>query len=203
MSKSVTTVLVVIALALLGTFVVKSQMPDIPSIDDTQNSSARMEGTMPAGEVMNDDDSMVGGDAAVGDSMMESDAMMKVDADADADVTMGNEAMKKADAMMEKSSASYLAFSDGVIGNGQTSVLFFHASWCPSCRQGDKDLASIYGKGTAKISTYKVDYDSETALKQQYGVTYQHTFVLIDGKGNAIKTMQGATAAQLAELVNG
>jgi thiol-disulfide isomerase/thioredoxin len=142
----------------------------------------------------------------------EEDAMMKKDEgmvkEEDAMMKKDEGMVKDEDAMMKKeedamTKGAYLAYSDGVIGNGKTSVLFFHAAWCPACRQGDKDLAGIYGAGTAGINTYKVDYDTATALKSKYGVTSQHTFVLIDGTGKALKTMVGATASQLSELVKG
>lgn len=32
------------------------------------------------------------------------------------------------------------------------------------------------------------DYDKETALKGKFGVTYQDTFVLLDGQGNSAKS---------------
>ncbi|MEQ1848970.1 MAG: thioredoxin family protein [Candidatus Peribacteraceae bacterium] len=196
MNKSLVSVLVVVALGIVGYLAMQNGAPE--TVKDAMNE-ATDEMMKKDDAVMEDKDAMVKDDA-----MMESDAMKKVDSNASASVKMGEDAMmKKEDTMMEKSSAAYLAYSDGVVGNGKTSVLFFHAAWCPACRQGDKDLTSIYGAGTAGINTYKVDFDTAAALKQKYGVTSQHTFVLIDGTGKAIKTMQGATAAELTELVKG
>lgn len=100
-----------------------------------------------------------------------------------------------------KSGASYLAYTDGVIGNGERAVLFFHAAWCPYCRIADADLKAIYEAGGAGMNTYRVDYDTSLELKKKYGVTYQHTFVVIDGQGNAEKTVQGATKTQLEALL--
>ena len=48
---------------------------------------------------------------------------------------------------------------------------------------------------------YKVNYDTETSLKSRYGVTYQHTFVLIDGEGNAIQKLQTPSDAELKALI--
>jgi len=140
------------------------------------------------------------------DNRLEGDAMMKKDEDGiiiEGDAMMKSEGMMKSEdtAMMKQEGAAYVVYQDGVIGNGQSSVLFFHAAWCPSCKQADKELQEIYGAGDAKLTTYKVDYDTQVDLKKKYGITYQHTFVVIDGEGNAVKTMTSPTAAQIAVLV--
>ncbi len=45
-----------------------------------------------------------------------------------------------------------------------------------------------------------VDFDSETDLKRQYGVTLQHTFVQIDSDGNEVAKWSGSlTAQEIAE----
>lgn len=97
--------------------------------------------------------------------------------------------------------AAYADYRAGLIGNGQSSVLFFHASWCPICKRAEASLQDLYGSTPPALTTYKVDYDSNVELRQRYGVTYQHTFVLIDGEGNAIKTLQSPTDAQLKALL--
>jgi thioredoxin 1 len=97
--------------------------------------------------------------------------------------------------------AEYLAYSPSVLADGRTKVLFFHAGWCPVCRAAEADLQSWYGVGAPGISTYKVDYDAETDLKARYGVTYQHTFVKVDGQGNVVQSIQGPTDEQLQELL--
>ncbi len=103
--------------------------------------------------------------------------------------------------LTEHADVAYAPYHEGLIGNGQKAVLFFHAKWCPSCREADIELKSMYAAGSANIPTYKVDYDTEKALEKKYAVTYQHTFVLIDGKGAAVKTLLGATKEQLAALL--
>jgi hypothetical protein len=61
----------------------------------------------------------------------------------------------------------------------------------------------IYTSGKPEIATYRVDYDTAEPLKKKYGVVTQHTFVLIDGKGNALKKVEAPTDAQLEALVRG
>ncbi|MBM6403004.1 thioredoxin family protein [Phycicoccus sp. CSK15P-2] len=80
-------------------------------------------------------------------------------------------------------------------------VLFFHADWCPSCRATE---AAIAEKGVpAGLTVVEVDYDSETDLRKQYGITQQHTFVQVDGSGAELGKWSGSAdgAAILAETV--
>lgn len=60
-------------------------------------------------------------------------------------------------------------------------VLFFHAPWCPQCRALEAD---ILAQGVPDgVTILKVDYDSNQALRQEYGVTIQTTVVLLDDQG--------------------
>lgn len=97
--------------------------------------------------------------------------------------------------------ASYMAYSDDVLMNGEPKILFFHAAWCPICRDADEKLMSWYGQQLPTINTYKVDYDTQADLKAKYGVTYQHTFVLVDGEGNVIQKVQGPSETALQALI--
>ena len=38
---------------------------------------------------------------------------------------------------------------------------------------------------------FKTDYDREAALKKQYGIISQHSFVLTDSNGKALKKWAG------------
>jgi thioredoxin 1 len=85
-----------------------------------------------------------------------------------------------------------LATSDDVI-------LFFHAPWCPTCRGADADIVKNSANIPEHVRILKTDYDSNTDLKKKYGVTYQHTFVQVDEKGNMITKWSGS--ATLADIV--
>ena len=97
---------------------------------------------------------------------------------------------------------SYEAYSPEKIARAETGdvVLFFHASWCPSCRglnlDIDKNLSSI----PEGLSILKVDYDKETELKKKYNITYQHTLVQVDKDGNLIKKWSGSP--KLANIIS-
>lgn len=108
---------------------------------------------------------------------------------------------EKEEAVAPTASVGYAAYSDGVVGNGEPSLLFFYASWCPKCQTNDGLLTDAYDAGKGAISTYKVDYDTADALKEQFGVVQQDTFVLIDGDGNVVKTAAFPSKEELHSLI--
>ena len=83
------------------------------------------------------------------------------------------------------SSGGYLDYYDGAIAETPgLKVLFFHASWCPKCRALDADIkANAIPDG---MTIFKVDFDTATSLRQQYGVTLQTTIVYVDDEGEVL-----------------
>lgn len=79
-------------------------------------------------------------------------------------------------------------------------VLFFHASWCPSCRRLNADIEKNSTLIPDGVTVLKVDYDTSTDLKKKYGVTTQHTLVQVDQEGNLIKKWTGSS--QLSKLIS-
>ncbi len=82
--------------------------------------------------------------------------------------------------------AGYVDYKESAIATTQgTKLLFFHAPWCPQCRALEAD---IQDKGVPEgVTIFKIDYDTNQALRQKYGVTLQTTLVKIDDQGNLIK----------------
>ncbi|MGB7981485.1 MAG: thioredoxin family protein [Candidatus Nanopelagicales bacterium] len=80
-------------------------------------------------------------------------------------------------------------------------VLFFNASWCPTCQA---TVQSLDAEGVpAGLTVVSVDYDNSNDLRKQYGVTVQHTFVQVDEAGDEQATFTGSVsgadiASQLA-----
>lgn len=83
---------------------------------------------------------------------------------------------------------AYLDYEDGAIeATAGPKALFFHASWCPKCRALDEDLKA---QGAPDgLTVFKVDYDSRTDLRQQYGVTIQTTIVFVDDAGEKVSSV--------------
>lgn len=65
-------------------------------------------------------------------------------------------------------------------------VLFFSAVWCSTCTALRDDIAANQQSIPEGVLVLLVDFDDSTALKQQYGVVYQHTLVQVDRTGLGI-----------------
>lgn len=88
----------------------------------------------------------------------------------------------------------YQAYSKELFDQTESSkiVLFFHASWCPSCRGLNSDIESNLNNIPKDLTIFKADYDKEVDMKKKYGVTHQHTLVQVDKDGNMIKKWSGS-----------
>lgn len=127
------------------------------------------------------------------------DAMTKTETQTDA--AKEAEAMKKdegtmkenGEAMMAKG-GQYAAYDAAKIAFAKEGkvVLFFRASWCPSCRALDGDIKANLGQIPENLLILDVDYDKYADLKKQYGVTYQHTLVQVDENGKMIAKWAGS-----------
>lgn len=129
------------------------------------------------------------------DSMMkkeEADVMMKKD-----EAMEGDSMMKKEDSAMMQKPGTYKAYSGEALAMAQKgkTVLFFHASWCSTCRTTDADIIKNVATIPVGATILKVDYDKEVALRQKYGVTSQHTFVEIDASGALVEKWSGGNLA--------
>lgn len=146
------------------------------------------------------------------DSMMQKDLMeqkaMEEKSMAEGEETMedksttetnGGNSINNGDLMMKL--GSYESYSEEKIAMAETGdvVLFFHASWCPSCRGLNADIEKNLKSIPQGLTILKTDYDKETELKKKYGVTYQHTLVQVDKDGNMIHKWSGG--AKLADLL--
>jgi len=108
---------------------------------------------------------------------------------------------KKEEIMMVKS-GTFEEYSASKIARASSThdvVLFFDASWCPTCKAVKKDINANLSNIPNSLSILDVDYDNSVELKKKYGVTYQHTFVQVDKDGNLIKKWSGSPT--LASLV--
>jgi thiol-disulfide isomerase/thioredoxin len=99
--------------------------------------------------------------------------------------------MTEEKAMQEKGSYEPYTASTLAKASGGDVVLFFRATWCPTCRALDADIKANQQNIPAGLTILDVNYDTETALKQKYGVTVQHTLVQVSADGTLIKKWQG------------
>lgn len=89
---------------------------------------------------------------------------------------------------------AYQDYAPAKLASAKTGkvVLFFKASWCPTCKAVDADITQNLDQIPGNIRILKVDYDNSTELKAKYGVTYQHTFVQVDADGKLLKKWSGS-----------
>lgn len=151
------------------------------------------------------------------EEMMKEDTMSdekmmddKVDVVKTDEAMMKNEMMKKEDQVigtddsMIKKAGLYVPYeaSKLAMANSGDVVLFFKASWCPSCRTLDSNIKANLDTIPSGLTILELDYDTATAFKQQYGVTTQHTLVQVDADGTLIKKWSGgSTVASIVEQV--
>lgn len=112
--------------------------------------------------------------------------------------------------MVENDSVSrYLEYSDSALDETKNKrrVLYFYASWCPTCRPTDADLKANESKIPEDTVVIRVNYNDpdtdsqEKDLAKKYGITYQHTFVQIDAQGKEIaRWSSGQTDELLTNL---
>jgi thiol-disulfide isomerase/thioredoxin len=99
------------------------------------------------------------------------------------------------DMMSETTSGRYEAFANEKLAfaNEGDVVLFFRASWCPSCKALDDNIKANLSNIPENLLILDTDYDSSNELKQKYGVTTQHTLVQVDATGEMIQKWSGGS----------
>jgi thioredoxin 1 len=135
--------------------------------------------------------------------MMASGAMMEKSMSGMSDAMMKKDTMMKDEAKMMKATG-YMNYDETnvkeALASEQKVALFFAASWCPSCRALDANINSTLSSIPTDSLIVKVDYDTSDAMKKKYGVTTQHTTVLIDKDMNLISKKLGARS--VSEVLN-
>ncbi len=96
------------------------------------------------------------------------------------------------------SNSGFTMYSDDLLAKADEGavVLFFSASWCPTCRSLKKNLNENLDSIPEDLVILELDYDTELELKQKYGVLVQHTLVQVDSGGNKIKMWTGGNTLQ-------
>ncbi len=129
----------------------------------------------------------------------------------------------RSDAMMKKESSlednkmkddkmtasRYVQYSKSALDDAAATrrVLFFYASWCPTCKPADVSFTQNESRIPEDVTVIRVNYndpetnEEEKDLATKYGVTYQHTFVQIDSAGNVVNKWNGGQIDELLSLI--
>ena len=186
MNKNIGIVIGVVVLAVIvgGIYVSNNAKDDAMMVKEQMEQKAMEEQKTAEEKAMMEKEAMEEQDAMMKADTMETDSMMKKD-----ETSM----MDKSDTMMKVGSyETYAPEKVALASATHDVVLFFRASWCPTCRALDADIKANLSKIPESLAILDVNYNNSTALKQKYGVTYQHTFVQVDKDGNLIKKWSGS-----------
>jgi len=74
---------------------------------------------------------------------------------------------------------------------GNNVLLYFWAPWCSTCAALDNDIAKDPEIIPQDVIILRIPYDTASALKAQYNIVTQHTFVQVDGQGNPLQVWVG------------
>ncbi len=68
------------------------------------------------------------------------------------------------------------------LADGKIVVIDFHANWCPICKANAPRIQAAFDSThDANVVGFIADYDTETALEDQFGVSSQSTLVKVKG----------------------
>lgn len=147
------------------------------------------------------------------DSMMKNDGFMMPKEDVFMEPT--DVMIKKDDSALvgekmtdnKMSDSRYVQYSKSVLDSTANTrrVLFFYASWCPTCKPANESFAQNVSKIPEDVTLIRVNYNDpetnqeEKELAKKYSITYQHTFVQIDNTGKEMAKWNGG---QIDELLS-
>ncbi len=82
-------------------------------------------------------------------------------------------------------------------------VLFFAATvWCQTCQALEKEIKGRGNSLPPDVTILKVDYDNDRAMNRKWGVTSQHTLIVLDQNGNEVKRWIGGNLDALIQNLN-
>lgn len=71
------------------------------------------------------------------------------------------------------------------------TIIYFNADWCPTCQATMTQFRARWPEVQPGIVLVLADYDKDTELKSQFGVTYQNTYVQVGADGAKLQIWNG------------
>lgn len=107
--------------------------------------------------------------------------------------------------MQNLENPQYIAYSETnyneLLGK-KPFALFFHAPWCHVCRGMEENITKELSSFPKNTIIMKADYDSETELKQKYGITSQSVMIFINKEGEVVNTLVGPNNEQIIKAIS-
>jgi thioredoxin 1 len=85
---------------------------------------------------------------------------------------------------------------DSLNAAGAPNIVYFHATWCPTCKIQQPIVDHLAAQPELKgVTILEADFDKEVALKRALKVSQQSTFVVFKG-GREVARSTGQTREQ-------
>lgn len=90
---------------------------------------------------------------------------------------------------------------EAALVDNKTVLLDFHADWCAVCVGNDPNVKQAFDElGDTGVVGFKVNYDTEKALKRQFSVNSQATFIVLKG-GKEVKRTMGPQSVSMVKAL--
>ncbi len=119
------------------------------------------------------------------------------------EIVVPTESDESSSADLSNDDVLYTEYSDRLVGQGESSVLFFSKPTDPFSMKSDAVIRATYGSGAALVSTYRLDFQTSTGARLKYGVLVEDTFVLVDSTGARVANFVHPPADVIGTILRG
>ena len=80
------------------------------------------------------------------------------------------------------------------LASGKATLLYFYADWCGTCRGQEPIHEAFFNRALQEnlaVQGVRVNADDNQPLMRQYGINYQHSYVLLDKAGKPVDKFFG------------